>query len=33
VGEWLFAGSDGRDNGEARAEGQPPPAAFPKTFA
>jgi hypothetical protein len=23
---------DGRDNGEAEAEGQPPPKAFPKAF-
>jgi hypothetical protein len=27
-----FCGSDGRDNGEAGAGGQPPQAAFPKGF-
>jgi hypothetical protein len=34
VGVWLsrFRGSLGCDNGEAAAEGQPPPRAFPKAF-
>jgi hypothetical protein len=34
VGVWLsrFCGSLGCDNGEAAAEGQPPPRAFPKAF-
>jgi hypothetical protein len=34
VSVWLsrFRGSLGCDNGEAAAEGQPPPRAFPKAF-
>jgi hypothetical protein len=33
VGESLRAALMARDNGEADAEGQPPPGAFPKAFA
>jgi hypothetical protein len=34
VGVWVsrFRRLSARDNGEGRAEGQPPPGAFPKPF-